>query len=89
MTARLERLAAAADGLRRAVSGTATPPSAAEYVELVRDGSYRVTDRHIEALREHGLSDDAIFELTVATAFGVADERLAAGLALLDLETRS
>lgn len=45
---------------------------------------YRVTDADITALRVHGLSDDAIFELTVAAALGEAERRLAAGLALLD-----
>lgn len=91
MTDRLARLAAAADRLRRAVGGSSVDTGGepvAHYVALVREQSYRITDRHIDDLREAGHSDDAIFELTVAAAFDAADERLAAALRLLDVDAR-
>lgn len=71
--------------LRRcAYDGVVEEPVVAQFVELVRQHAYRVTDADITALRTHGLSDDAIFELTVAAALGEAQRRLIAGLALLD-----
>jgi alkylhydroperoxidase family enzyme len=48
------------------------------YLEKVRDRAYAVVDRDIEALREAGFSEDAIFEQTVAAA-------IAEGLRRLDL----
>ena len=71
--------------LRRcAYDGVVEEPVLAQYVAMVRQHAYRVTDADITALRAHGLSDDAIFELTVAAALGEGQRRLAAGLALLD-----
>jgi alkylhydroperoxidase family enzyme len=58
--------------------------SLAAYVVKVRDHAYRITDGDLAELRADGLTDDAIFEVTVAAALGAADRRLAAGLALLD-----
>jgi len=84
----LESGAVTSPELRRAafdgVSGELGEGSLAAYVVKVRDHAYRVTDADMVALREDGLSDDAIFELTVAAALGAADRRLVAGLALLD-----
>jgi alkylhydroperoxidase family enzyme len=67
---------------RDAYDGVVEDPVLAHYVAMVREHAYRVTDADISALRAHGLSDDAIFELTVAAALGEAQRRLAAGLAL-------
>jgi alkylhydroperoxidase family enzyme len=69
---------------RDAYNGVLEEPVLARYVAMVREHAYRVTDADIKALRAYGLSDDAIFELTVAAALGEAQRRLAAGLALLD-----
>lgn len=58
-----------------------SPPAPAEmagYLEKVRDRAYAVVDRDIEALKEAGFSEDAIFEQTVAVA-------IAEGLRRLDL----
>jgi alkylhydroperoxidase family enzyme len=71
-TTREERAAAFAGADEKLAAGT--------YVPLVREQSYRITNRDIDALLESGLSEDAIFELTVAAALGAADERLHAGL---------
>ena len=56
------------------------PPVAEDYVETVRRNAYRVTDAQVEALRDAGLSEDEVFELTVAAAVGAGLERLEAGL---------
>jgi alkylhydroperoxidase family enzyme len=50
----------------------------AAYLEKVRDRAYAVVDRDVEALEEAGLSEDVIFEQTVAVA-------IAEGLRRLDL----
>jgi alkylhydroperoxidase family enzyme len=48
----------------------------APYLEKVRDRAYAVVDRDIEALRESGFSEDAIFEQTVAVAIAEGLRRL-------------
>ena len=53
------------------------PPEFARYLEKVRTGAYRVTDRDVEELKAAGYSEDEIFEQTVSAA-------VAAGLAQLD-----
>ena len=40
----------------------------APYLDKVRSGAYTVTDDDVEALRAAGLSEDEIFEQTVAAA---------------------
>jgi alkylhydroperoxidase family enzyme len=54
----------------RAVARGSPPaaPELAAYLEKVRDRAYEVVDRDIEALKEAGFSEDAIFEQTVAVA---------------------
>ena len=65
--------------LRNVVGGTASAPAEmADYLAKVRDRAYAVVDRDIEALKEAGFSEDAIFEQTVAVA-------IAEGLRRLDL----
>jgi alkylhydroperoxidase family enzyme len=49
----------------------------------VRRHAYRVTDEDVVELRRRGLSEDEIFELTVATAVSAGLERLEAGLRAL------
>ena len=60
---------------RAAFSGGDVPAVATDYVEKVRHHAYKVTDSDVEALRSAGWSDDAIFEVTVATALGAAMSR--------------
>jgi alkylhydroperoxidase family enzyme len=71
---------------RAAFAGRAADPAVARYLDVVRRHAYRVTDEDVERLRAAGLDDDAIFELTVATAVGAGMERLRAGLLLLGRE---
>jgi len=48
----------------------------AAYLEKVRDRAYAVVDRDIEALKEAGFSEDAIFEQTVVVAIAEGLRRL-------------
>jgi alkylhydroperoxidase family enzyme len=59
------------DRLRAVVRDTAPPPDAmAAYLAKVRTAAYKVTDGDVDALRAAGLSEDVIFEQTVAAAVG-------------------
>lgn len=66
----------------RAAAGTGgdLPEPVASFAATVRDRSYRVTDREFAAMADAELSDDAVFEITVAAAVGAALDRLDAGL---------
>ncbi|WAS90957.1 hypothetical protein [Nannocystis punicea] len=68
---------------RRAYDGEGTPGAIAEYVATVRRNAYRVDDDMVAAVRQAGLGDDAIFELTVATAVGEAMRQFDAAMAAL------
>jgi alkylhydroperoxidase family enzyme len=54
-----------------------------DYVQKVRRGAYAVTDRDVAQLRAAGLSEDEIFEQTVAVAVEVGLARLNAALRTL------
>jgi alkylhydroperoxidase family enzyme len=63
--------------LRDVVAETApAPPEMAAYLEKVRNRAYAVVDRDVEALKEAGFSEDAIFEQTVAVAIAEGLRRL-------------
>jgi alkylhydroperoxidase family enzyme len=63
--------------LRAVVEGAAPAPAEmAPYLEKVRDRAYAVVDGDIEALKEAGFSEDAIFEQTVVVAIGEGLRRL-------------
>jgi alkylhydroperoxidase family enzyme len=69
------------DDLRTAADpGRPVPPAGEAYADTVRRHAYRVTDEQVASLREDGLSEDDVFELTVAAAVGAGLERLEAGL---------
>ena len=61
----------------------AAPEAMAEYLTKVRQDAPTVTDADVEALKAAGLSEDEIFEQTVAVAVAAGLERLDAGLAAL------
>jgi alkylhydroperoxidase family enzyme len=70
--------------VRRAAAGEGEVASTLDdFVDKVRRHAYRVTDEDIDRLRGAGYSEDQIFELTVAAAYGAARRRLDAGLAAL------
>lgn len=74
-------MAAPLDDLRTVVAGTAAAPLAmTDYLEKVAKRAYTVTDADIEALTAAGLSEDEVFEQTVAAA-------IAQGLRRLDVAT--
>jgi alkylhydroperoxidase family enzyme len=59
------------DELRMIASATgAAPPALEAYLAKVRDRAYTVTDADVEALQDAGISEDVIFEQTVAVAIG-------------------
>lgn len=60
---------------RAAFGGGEVSREASAYVDKVRRHAYKVTHADVEALHSAGWSDDAIFELTVATALGAALSR--------------
>jgi hypothetical protein len=66
---------------REAAAGTG-PVHAA--LQKVRDAAYKVTNDDIAALKASGLSEDAIFELTIAAALGVSKRRLDAAMKAID-----
>lgn len=59
------------------------PPALAPYVIKVALHAYRITDEDILQLKRDGLSEDEIFEATVAAAAGAALLRLERGMAAL------
>jgi hypothetical protein len=63
----------------RAAAGSGAEPLGS-YAASVRDRSYRITDTDLAGLTAAGLSDDAIFEITIAAAVGAALQRLDAGM---------
>lgn len=65
------------DELRRVVAETPPPPAAmTPYLEKVHARAYTVTDADVEELKAVGLSEDEIFEQTVAAAIAEGLRRL-------------
>jgi alkylhydroperoxidase family enzyme len=65
------------DELRAVVaSAVAAPPPMTAYLEKVRTNAYAVTDADVEALKDAGVSEDEIFEQTVAAAIDEGLQRL-------------
>lgn len=59
------------------------PSELTSYIDKVALHAYKVTDEDVEALREAGYSEDAIFEITLSAALGAGLARLERGLAAL------
>jgi alkylhydroperoxidase family enzyme len=63
--------------LRDNVAATPPAPEAmASYLTKVRERAYTVTDADVEVLKAAGLTEDQIFEQTVAAAIGQGLRRL-------------
>jgi alkylhydroperoxidase family enzyme len=62
----------------RAVAASTTPaaPVLRDYLEKVHTRAYAITDAEVEALKAAGLSEDEIFEQTVAVAIREGLRRL-------------
>jgi alkylhydroperoxidase family enzyme len=72
------------DALRATVDNTATPrPELEAYLQKVRFNAYKVTDADVEQLKAAGLSEDEIFEQTVAAAISEGLRRLDAASAVI------
>jgi alkylhydroperoxidase family enzyme len=56
------------------------PPALAPYLNKVRSGAYTVTDADVAALTAAGVSEEEIFQHTVAVAVAEGLLRLDAGL---------
>jgi hypothetical protein len=59
------------------------PAPCADYVDTIHRHAYRVTDGVVAGLADAGADDDAVFEVSVAAAYGAARARLDAGLEAL------
>jgi hypothetical protein len=68
---------------RYAVLTGSGPPGLQPYLDKVRRHAYKVVDGDVDALKQAGWSEDALFEATVATAVGEGLRRLELGLAAL------
>ena len=67
--------------LRAVVAAAAPePPALASYLDKVRSRAYTVTDADVAALTAAGVSEEEIFQHTVAVAVAEGLRRLDAGL---------
>ncbi len=69
--------------LRQAVARGDPPPELAALVDKIRRHAYQVTDSDLDVLRG-SYTEDQLFEIVVAAAFGAARDHLAAGLRALE-----
>ena len=61
---------------RAAASGSTSSPELDALLDKVRHHAHRVTDEDVASVRRSGHDEDAVFELTIAAAVGVASRRL-------------
>jgi alkylhydroperoxidase family enzyme len=72
------------DQLRAVVADMSPAPEAmAPYLAKVREHAYTVTDADVERLEDAGVSEDEIFEQTVATAIAQGLHRLDVAMAVI------
>jgi alkylhydroperoxidase family enzyme len=62
---------------------TTVPSELEGYVHKVALHAYKVTDEDVEELKSRGYSEDEIFEITIAAAFGAGLARMEKGLGVL------
>ena len=72
----LETPATTPTELRQAVAAGTGPEELVALVKKIHSGAYAITDRDLDVLRS-SYSEDQLFEIIVAAAFGAAAERLA------------
>lgn len=73
----LNRAGATPVELRQSIARGNAPPELMSLVEKIRARAYTVTDEDLDRLRAR-YSEDQLFEIIVAAAFGAASDRLAA-----------
>jgi len=72
------------DQLRATLAATPPArPALAPYLEKVQRRAYTVTDADVEALKAAGVSEDEVFEQTVAAAIDEGLRRLDAALRVI------
>jgi hypothetical protein len=71
------------DALRAVVDRYPPDPRLASYLAQVHAEAYKVTDREVQALKDAGVSEDEIFEQTVAAAISEGLRRLDAAEAVI------
>ena len=64
------------------------PQELISYIKKIALYAYKTTDEDIDALRNAGYSEDAIFEITLSAALGAGMARLERGLAALKDDNR-
>ncbi len=69
--------------LRQAVAAGTAPAELLALVEKIRSCAYTVTDRDLHSLRS-SYTEDQLFEIIVAAAFGAAADRLATARQVLE-----
>jgi alkylhydroperoxidase family enzyme len=69
---------------RAAFDNQGVPEQARTLLDKVAKHAWKVTDEDVAALRQAGMSDDEIFELTIAAALGQSTRQLESALAVLD-----
>ncbi len=75
--------AATSPELRQAVASGRPPEPLITLVQKIRAHAYMVTDEDVDRLRG-AYTEDQLFEIIVAAAFGAAEERLAAARRVLE-----
>jgi hypothetical protein len=73
----------APDRREAAARNADVPPPFASYVDAIHRHAYRITDDTVAELRAAGASEEEVFEMTIAAAYGAAFERFDAGLRAL------
>jgi alkylhydroperoxidase family enzyme len=69
--------------LRATAAAAPPPPELEAYLEKVQSRAYTVTDADVATLLEAGISEEEIFQHTVAVAVAEGLRRLDAGLAVI------
>jgi alkylhydroperoxidase family enzyme len=73
---------------KAAFANEGVPEAGRALIDKVAKNAYRVTDEDVKAAKAAGLSEDAIFELTVCAAIGQATRQIDNALAALDEATK-
>lgn len=68
---------------RRILEGHATGGELDRYTEKVRRAAWEIEDEDVEALKQAGIGEDAIYEATLAAALGAGLSRLERALGAL------
>ena len=71
------------DELRAAAAAVEPDARLSDYLDKVRECAYAITDLDVRELKEAGVSEDLIFEQTVAAAIAEGLRRLDAAEALI------